>query len=187
MPIAKIAAKLHAEPGDLDPEIFAAIFTRWIQDDVGGGRPYDVADYTHVPDGPLVCLIGFEADHVIDEIEGPFGLLYNRKREGPGDDDRARLFACLRELREAALRLEKEEEVAGALRFDATNLRLVFNDRLAQPNDDATFAGLRDAIETAAAEVFGVEATARRDDADPRTRLTVHVALPGGSLGGDGS
>lgn len=172
--LTKPAIKLPFAAPLEDLEPFSHVFHRWIQDDVIPGMPLDVADYTHVPRGPSIILIGHEADHVIDQSEGPIGLVYNRKRRLEGTDEE-RLSACLGRLVIAARLLVSAPELGGTLAFAGDRLRLVFNDRLAHPNDDAGFAALAPVVEQVLAQAWGTAPQLARDTEDPRHRLTVHA------------
>src|SRR5690349_9383466 len=69
-------------PADLGKVI--PVFHRWIQEELVGGLPIDVADYRHVPSGPGVMLIGHESNYSLDLEFGRLGLLYNRKLPAQG-------------------------------------------------------------------------------------------------------
>ncbi|MCZ2156226.1 MAG: hypothetical protein LC114_20380, partial [Bryobacterales bacterium] len=73
--------KLFAE--EPYPETITAVipvFHRWIQQNSLPGLLIDVANYTHVPNGPGVLLIGHEFDISLDQADGELGLLYIRKQ-----------------------------------------------------------------------------------------------------------
>ena len=57
---------------------------RWIQIAGSGCGKWtiaiDVADYTHLPDGPSVLLVGHEGNYALDCRDGRQGLYYYRKR-----------------------------------------------------------------------------------------------------------
>jgi len=111
----------------------------------------DVVDYSHVPDGPGVVLIGHAADFYLGALDGAFGLVYSRKRGGPGPD--ARLEDALRRLINAARLLEREDGLE--LRFKSNELSLRLTDRLHAPNDDATFASTKAEVEALFGRVYG--------------------------------
>src|ERR1700726_1324446 len=93
------------------------VFHRWIQKRDLPEMLIDVADYSHVPEGPGVLLIAHEANYSLDYARDRLGLLYNRKAKEAGDAQ-----AQLRQAYDAALnacqRLEKEPEFKGKLHFD---------------------------------------------------------------------
>lgn len=174
--LGKFAIKFFARrPEAVDLESIVPVFHRWIQAHAVPGILVDVADYGHLPNGPGVVLIGHEADFFMDRMEGPLGLLYNRKHreEGSFAD---RLRSALRVALEACLRLE--EDVDGAVRFDGGKALFLANDRLLAPNTDETFAALRPDLESAFGSLYGGRVELRRDPRDPRRRLTVDVQGP---------
>ena len=101
----------------------------------------DVADYRHVPRGPGVLLIGYEANYSLDYAKGRLGLLYSRKQAGGSAQEN------LRQAYDSAVAacrlLENEPEFADKLAFDYNACEISINDRLLAPNTDATFATLK--------------------------------------------
>ena len=63
----------------IDLEAVIPVFHRWIQEQIFDELLLDVANYSHVPDGPGVVLIGHEADYALDNTDGKLGVRYNRK------------------------------------------------------------------------------------------------------------
>ena len=63
-----------------------AVFHRWIQTSAVPGLLIDVADYSHVVNGPGVVLIGHESYYSLDVSKGRLGLLYQRKAKVHGTD-----------------------------------------------------------------------------------------------------
>jgi hypothetical protein len=155
MDASKLQLKIFATPESaraVDAEAFIPVFHRWIKDQVLSELVIDVANYMHVPDGPGVVLIGHAADYFADYGDGRLGLLYNRKRGAPAPADRLTDLAR-RTLHVAAL-LEAEPALAGKLRFAPGELLFRINDRLAAPNDDATFAAVKPELEALARRIF---------------------------------
>jgi hypothetical protein len=120
----------------------------------------DVANYLHVPEGPGVVLIGHGSDYFMDEGEGRLGLLHNRKRAGlaPGE----RLGDLARRTLHAASLLEQDAAFGGKLKFTTGELLFKINDRLAAPNDDATFASVKPELEALADKLYPGAATLER-------------------------
>jgi hypothetical protein len=106
----------------------------------------DVADYAHVSAGPGVLLIGHEANYSIDNRENRLGLLYNRKAVLDGTFQ-SRLAQAHRAALDACDRLEREESLAGKLKFDRNALEVFVNDRLLAPNNNETWEALRPELE----------------------------------------
>ena len=175
--IVRIGAKLYVRnPEVIDLDAYIGLFHGWIQGRTLDGQPIDVADYSHVPDGPGVMLIGHEADRALDLGEGRPGVVYQRKRDLEGSLVERIAFVIAQATRTAD-RIEAEPS-AGGVRFGRDEILLRFNDRLNAPNDDATLDALRPAIEAALAAVGpGRVAAIERLADDPRGPLTVRVTL----------
>jgi len=148
----RLQLKLYLEPSEhFEVEALIPVFHRFIRDQVIKELLIDVVDYSHVPDGPGVVLIGHAADYYIGTLDGAYGLVYSRKRGGPGPE--ARLEDALRRLINAARLLEQENGLK--LRFKSAELSLRLTDRLHAPNDDATFAASKAEVEALFARVYG--------------------------------
>ena len=173
--LQKFAVKFFVRSADgIELETFVPIFHRWIQKRRVPGILIDVADYAHLPNGPGVVLVGHEADFFMDSMEGPLGLLYNRKLplEGPFAE---RLRAALKIALGACAALETEPEFEGMLKFKRGEALFLANDRLAAPNTEESFAALRPDLESVFGEVLGGKVALLRDAADPRRRLAIRA------------
>jgi hypothetical protein len=109
------------------------VFHSWIQGQIFEELLLDVADYSHVPDGPGIMLIGHEADYSVDNIDGRLGVRYNRKAPLVGTN-RDRLVQATRAALRAAQRLEQELN----LYFNGREIEIVINDRMLTPNAEET-------------------------------------------------
>ena len=146
------AAAANAGAVDLAPAI--PVFHRWIQEQALPGLLIDVADYRHVPEGPGVVLVAHEAIYGLDQGGGRLGLLYNRRTRldaAPADA----LPQAFRAALEACRKLEQEPEFAGTLSFAGGACEVVVNDRALAPNDAATGARLRAALEPLLDRLWG--------------------------------
>jgi hypothetical protein len=177
--VERIGVKLYAaDPGLVEVDRFIAVFHDWIRRGAVPGLLIDVADYSHIHEGPGVMLIGHEADHALDLGEGRPGLLYQRKRDSRGDL-RERLRQALTGAVVAAAEAEAEPG-AGPIAFRTDEFRVVLLDRLAAPNDEATLAALRPALEDVLAEAYpGREVTLERIGDDAREPFGVRVRVAG--------
>jgi hypothetical protein len=109
------------------------VFHRWIQERSLDELMVDVADYTHVPEGPGVVLVCHDAIYSLDRGGGALGLLYSRRREthpslGPITSLDDRLASVFRRALVACGRLDRERELAGLV-FPADRFELAINDR----------------------------------------------------------
>ena len=150
------------------------VFHRWIQKRDLPEMLIDVADYSHVPDGPGVLLIAHEANYSLDYGRDQLGLLYNRKAKGTGDAQQQ-----LRQAYEAALaacrRLEGEPEFKGKLAFNTQHLEITFNDRLLHPNTDESWNQVKGETARFFDGVFGVGTYVLERAGEPRERLRATV------------
>lgn len=155
----RLQLKLFLEPNaHFELEALIPVFHRFIREQLIKELLIDVVDYSHVPDGPGVVLIGHESDYYVGALDGAFGLVYSRKRGGPGPD--ARLEDALRRLVNVARLLEQESGLK--LRFQSSELSLRLTDRLHAPNDDATFASTQAEVEQLLGKIYGGNVSVER-------------------------
>ena len=172
--LGRFCIKFYArDPGTLDLAEAIPIFHRWIQSGRMDGLLIDVADYRHVPDGPGVVLVGHEADYFLDQMEGPLGLLYNRKQETEGSSV-YRLRCAMKSALTACRTLEREPELAAKeFRFAGGRLRFIINDRLLSSNG---VAGIRSDLDTVLRDLYpGQSPRIKTGTSDPRDRYTLDV------------
>lgn len=156
----KFQVKLYTGEGEIELEKLVPIFHTWIREKkIPDELLIDVADYAHVPQGPGVVLIGHQSDYYLDVADDRPGLLYSRKRgfEGglqPGIED-----AFRRALRACQL-LESETGLGFEFATDEVLFRV--QDRLAAPNDDATYDAYKGPLEEVANAFFGSSASLER-------------------------
>ena len=142
-----LTVKLYlADSVRLDHKALIPVFHRWIQEHRLDELMIDVADYTHVHQGPGVMLICHEAHYGLDEGGGRAGLLYSRKRGALGSLD-DRFATALRKALSAARHLETEKDLAGKVAFRGDEIAIGIADRLLAPNTPATLAEVRPALE----------------------------------------
>jgi hypothetical protein len=174
MDLHRIAVKFFLEdPAKADLAAVVPVLHRWIQSSAIPGTLIDVADYAHLPQSPGVVLVAHEWILMIDETEGPRGLLLQRRAQLEGALDR-RIVAVVLDAARACARLEQD----AGLRFRAGGAWVLSNDRLEAPNTDAAWAGLKPAVEAAAKAVWGGSAVVSREARDSRARLTARVEAP---------
>jgi hypothetical protein len=164
-------------PEGVDTEAFMGVFQRWIQRHAMPGVLIDVADYGHIHHGHGTILIAHEYNLSVDYAGGKLAVLVRLKRPAEATLA-ARIESALRLGLKACRLLEQEEVFAGKLTFDPSSFVLVANDRLLAPNDDASFAALKPAVEASARAIFGTPATVERIKNDPRERLAMRVMAP---------
>jgi len=97
-----VSLRLAGGGDPLLPKVVAA-FHQWIASRALGEVFIDVADYTHVPDGPGVVLIGFDYNYSVAQRGQQVELACFCKRKTPGDNP---LLETLRRLLEACRLLQ---------------------------------------------------------------------------------
>lgn len=155
--LQRFSLTIYADP----PEAVAAsavipVFHRWIRERAVSEMTIDVADYTHLVDGPQVLLVAHEANYAIDAAGGRPGLSYTRKQ--PADGSLAeRLGAAARALLAAGRRLEQDPAAMpdGRFTFWGDEMAVVANDRLLAPNTAESEASLRDPVRAFGERLFG--------------------------------
>ena len=155
--LQRFSLKIYADPPDaVAPQAVIPVFHRWIRDRVGSELLIDVADYTHLVDGPHVLLVAHEANYAIDGSGGRIGLSYTRKQPA-GGSLADRLSAGMRALLAAGRRLEQDPEAMpdGRFAFRGDEVAIVANDRLLAPNTAEAAADFRDPVGTFAERLFG--------------------------------
>lgn len=174
MNATKLQVKIFAENLRIeDAEKFVPVFHRWIRDDVLDELVIDVADYTHVPEGPGVVLVGHGSDYYVDLAENRPGLLYSRKRDLP---EGANLIDdALRRALNAVRLLEEEAGLTPRPKFSTRELLIRIPDRLVVQNDDASFAQVRDELSAALGRVFPEQRFELSREGDARAPLTVRA------------
>ena len=140
----RVDVKLFTAPGkSVEPKALIPVFHGFIQRSaIKDEVLIDVADYSHVIDGPGVMLIGHEGQYGFDRNKGRDGLLYSQRRAKVDDTFAAALrYGVLHVLRAASL-LEQEDALKGKLEFSASELLVRVNDRLRAPSSAETWKRL---------------------------------------------
>lgn len=155
--LQRFRLKLFAEPGSAGaPSTIIPVFHGWIREHAVPGLLIDVADYTHLVDGPSVLLVAHEANYAIDETDGRPGLSYSRKRplEGTFAD---RLATAAAALIGAARRLERDTSrmTGGGVTFPGDEIEFAANDRLAAPRSAEARNALRQELTGFGGRIFG--------------------------------
>ncbi|MCC7264966.1 MAG: hypothetical protein IT369_20810 [Candidatus Latescibacteria bacterium] len=170
MDLHRIQLKFYLNPpGDLSPEEAFRAFSAWIPT-TPDQTLIDVADYSHLPDGPLTVLVGHQANYTLDRSDRRLGLVYGRKQ--PLE---AGLRQALTEALKACHRLEQEAELAGRVSFAGGEFQLVANDRLRAPNTESTQQAVAAHLNPVLASLYRGAAVDLTRDPDPRQRFNLLV------------
>jgi hypothetical protein len=174
MNLEKVSVKLFASQNVEAPlDSYIPVFHRWIREAKLDELLIDVADYTHVPRGIGVLLVGHGSDVAIDQGEDRPGLLFCRKRALPVGAEL--VTDALRRALQAAALLDADSEVHGPKAFGKGEVLFRFVDRLHLANDDSSFEKVRGLVSAALAEALpGVTFSLRREG-EPREPLTIRA------------
>jgi len=183
MNLQQLNWKIHLlNPGKTKPPLWFKAFNTWIPD--GPEIFIDVADYSHVGEGPVTLLAGHYANFSLDNTGGRLGLLLDRRQ--PQDGGNAdKLHAGLKSLLTGAARLEQDATLEGTAEFDAGDLKLVVNNRAIASNTEADFSLLKAEVSPLLDVVLGAGNYTVSQDPDPKQRLTLHIKAKGAVKVGD--
>ncbi|MBI1372003.1 MAG: hypothetical protein GC159_04485 [Phycisphaera sp.] len=176
----RISAKLFVDNHEaVDLHKVIPVFHRWIRDAAAPGLLIDVADYTHVPQGPGVVLIGHDRDYAIDVTGDRPGMQCVRKRIAEGNLVE-RIRATVHGALKGAAEFERDASPHGPLTFRTDELLVQILDRLEAPNTAETF----EQVKAATAELFGElyeggDVSVDRGSDDLRDPLTLKVNVTG--------
>ncbi|MDB5103760.1 MAG: hypothetical protein JWP91_1449 [Fibrobacteres bacterium] len=170
--------KIHLEnPAQAEPDEWFKVLSTWIPD-----APeifIDVADYKHVPDGPVTLLVGHYVNYSLDATGRQLGLLYDYKHPMDGTNEekiRSSLLGLLR----VAKRLEDDAGFhAGKPKFKAGEIRFIVNSRAIAPNSPETLEAVKPDLVKVLEKAFGVGGFTLDRPADPRQRFSVDVTAKG--------
>lgn len=174
MNATKVQVKIYSENLQVeDAEQFVPVFHRWIRDSVLDEMVIDVADYTHVPEGPGVVLVGHGSDYYVDVADNRPGLLYSRKRALPEGVDLVE--DGLRRALNATRLLGEEASLATKPVFSTRELLIRIPDRLHMQNDEESFARVRDNVAAALERVLPGQKFELTREGDRREPLTLRA------------
>lgn len=172
MELQKIGIKLFVDP-TVPVEVldFTSIFHELIQNQaVADHLLIDVADYTHVPAGPGLLLVGHEADFSLDLKENRLGLFYYRKQPLEGDFD-SRMKTITKTVFQIASLLEEK----GKIRFQRDGFEWIANDRLLAPNTEESYQEISPQLAKVLSPVYPKVELNFASQVDSRQRLNIHV------------
>ena len=163
-----------SESPDPDLHAFVPMFHRWIQTHAVDGLLIDVADYTHLKDGPQVLLAGHEGNYVIDCSEGRTGLYYYRKTPTGGSLLDRLVTSCQTVLRASVL-LEVDDSLGTRYCFRGDEIQFIANDRLIAPSTQKTIAELQPTLDELLKILFHENAIGVSSDTGPGERLRLNL------------
>jgi len=163
----------EAAAANLEPLI--PVFHGWIENRAKSDELLiDVADYTHVPAGPGIVLIGHDGNYSVDNTANRLGVRYNRKAAVAGTNQ-DRLAQAARSALAACRRLEQEPRLEGKFRFNGRDIEIFINDRLIAPNTSATREAYDADFRAFSGKLFRGKEYAISYSEDPRALFTAYV------------
>jgi hypothetical protein len=175
MPLQHVNVKLLVQnPKEANLEPLIPVFHTWIENQNGDELLIDVADYTHVPAGPGVVLIGHEGNYSVDNTGDRLGVRYNRKAAVDGGNQES-LSQATRAALTACLRLEVEPRLDGKFRFNGQDIEIFVNDRLVAPNNAATREAFDADFHLFSRKLFRGKEYSISYGTDPRSLFTAFV------------
>lgn len=175
MILDRFCVKFFATPDtQVDNEaVFIDIFQDWIRLHSLPGVLLDVADYSHVPDGPGVMLISHEVNYAMDHGNGEFGL-YAQRKVSEEATQQERIMGLVKSTATFGKLLEEDHRVNVTLA--GNKFLYISNDRLHGPNTDEGFSGVKPDLDAIAAQLYpGQSVTVTRVQNEPSARLTAVV------------
>jgi len=129
MDLQKFGIKLYLNTdGNFESKDFIPVFHNWIQEKVVDDHLLiDVADYSHITDGPGVMLIAHEGHFSLDQENHQPGILYMRKTEINGNF-KERFIKIFTTAIQAANRL-RDNNIDQEIDFIKNSFRFIANDR----------------------------------------------------------
>jgi hypothetical protein len=152
------------------------VFHGWIENQTGDELLIDVADYTHVPAGPGIVLVGHEGNYSVDNSGDRLGVRYNRKASVDGDNQ-DRLAQATRSALTACARLEAEPRLGGNFRFNGQDIEIFINDRLLAPNNAATRTAVDGDFQLFSRNLFRGREYSISYGTDPRSLFTAFLKV----------
>lgn len=172
MQLQKINWKINFKPGNLETEDLFRFFNSLIED-----SPQvfvDIADYKHVPGGPVVLLVGVNADVGYDGQGNSLGIHYNQKKilEGTNQEN-------LRQTLEAVISIFiKMKDYKGFSEppvLDLSKFIFFLNDRALASNNSKSFIAVKPELQQFFQEIFATENFTLNQVGAEKDRLTVEV------------
>jgi hypothetical protein len=146
------------------------VFHGWIQRAALDGVLVDVAEYTHVAEGPQVVLIAHEGHWALDTTAGRPALLYSQRRP-PAASPELNVKRAIREAIRACALLAADAKLA----FDLGTLEIAVNDRNEAPNEPASYEAVEPVFRATLSCLYGDGCSLSRET-DPRKRCGVTVS-----------
>jgi hypothetical protein len=176
MEVQRLGVKIFAASASLQLGDFIPVFHTWIQKQIIKDHLLiDVHDYRHIVGGPGVLLVAHEGNFSMDTADDRLGVFYYRKQPTTGAPE-TRFASIVKTALDAARLLEDDPALSGRIRFRTDEMLIVANDRLAAPNDPATFETLQRVVSAGLKQALGdVAVKMELASTDSRERLSIRA------------
>ena len=173
MELQKIEIKFFAVEREPVPlTAFIDLFHGWIQ--ASDGVYHDVADYSHMHQGPGIVLVAPDFHVSVDETGGRRGFLFSQKAR-LGGSNQERLPRVFQSALEYCRRLQAEPALQGKIEFRFDEFEIVLNDRLLAPNGDESYRAFKAEIEPFVSRLFGGAPVSLQQESDARRRVRMRI------------
>ena len=154
MHLQKFGVKLFFNKNEsFNSKDFIPVFHNWIQDKIVDDHLLiDVADYSHIPDGPGVMLVAHEGNFSLDQESLQPGIMYMRKTAIAGSF-KERFKTVLSTVIKAANRMS-DNDISKQVAFKPNLFRFIANDRLYAKNTDDNQNLYKQKIQTALGGIY---------------------------------
>ena len=171
MELQKFGIKLYLNTnGIYKSKDFIPVFHNWIQENVISNHLLiDVADYSHIPDGPGIMLIAHEGHFSLDHEKYKPGIMYMRQRNLMGNF-KERFMMVFSIVIQAANRLTKNN-INKEIDFLSDSFRFIANDRRVANNTSENQSIYKDAVQTALEEMYPKSIWEYKDVSNENERL----------------
>ena len=175
MDLQKFGIKLYLNTnGSFKSKDFIPVFHNWIQEKVVSDHLLiDVADYSHILDGPGVMLIAHEGHFSLDQEKQKPGIMYMRRRDLAGNF-KERFIEVFSIAVQAANRLTKNS-MSKEIYFSANSFRFIANDRRVAKNTSDNQIAFQDEVQKALVEMYPQSKWECEDVSNENERLAFTV------------
>jgi hypothetical protein len=173
MELQKIEIKFFAVEREPVPlSAFIDLFHGWIQ--ASDGVFHDVADYSHMHQGPGIVLVAPDFHVSVDETGGRRGFRFSQKARLEGTNQE-RLVRVFQSALENCRRLQAEAALQGKIEFRFDEFEITLNDRLLAPNGEESYQALKAEIEPFVSRLFGGALVSLQQESDARRRVRLRI------------
>ena len=175
MDLQKFGIKLYLNTnGSFKSKDLIPVFHNWIQEKaVSNHLLIDVADYSHIPDGPGVMLVAHEGHFSMDQEHHKLGIMYMRKTKIDGNFQE-RFVKILTTVVQAANRL-LDNNIDKEIDFIKNSFRFIANDRLIANNTKENQNLYQDKVKKALEELYSTSKVEYKNISGANERLAFTV------------